>query len=107
MAKHKHKEHAKSSEAKEDSDDLELDFSKFKNLFKSKDKKEKKEIERIKAEIEKLEADKKSLSEKMNAGKLSNDELIKVAADLQKINDSLDEKVMRLLELEEALANLD
>jgi ATP-binding cassette subfamily F protein uup len=68
--------------------------------------KEKKEIEKLKSEIQKLEAAKKELEEKMNSGNASNDELITMASSLQKLSNSLDEKVLRLLELEEAIANL-
>jgi ATP-binding cassette subfamily F protein uup len=70
---------------------------------KKSNPKEKKELEQLRKEIEKLEVEKKSLSEKLNSGKASNDELISVAATLQKVSDSLDEKVLRLLELEEAI----
>jgi ATP-binding cassette subfamily F protein uup len=68
--------------------------------------KEKKELDQLRKEIEKLELEKKSLTEKMNNGKVSNDELITAAAVLQKVSDSLDEKVLRLLELEESMVNL-
>jgi ABC transport system ATP-binding/permease protein len=68
--------------------------------------KEKKVLEQLRKEIEKLESEKRALSEKLNSGKTSNEELITAAASLQKVSDTLDEKVLRLLELEEALANL-
>jgi ATP-binding cassette subfamily F protein uup len=68
--------------------------------------KEKKELEQLRKEIEKLELEKKSLTEKLNSGKTSNDDLITTAAALQKVSDTLDEKVLRLLELEESLVNL-
>jgi hypothetical protein len=60
----------------------------------------------LKSEIQKLEEAKKEQEEKMNSGNTSNDELITLASSLQKLSNSLDEKVLRLLELEEAIANL-
>jgi ABC transport system ATP-binding/permease protein len=68
--------------------------------------KEKKEIEKLQQEIAKLELEKATLSEKINSGKISNDELIATASSLQKVSDSLDEKILRLLELEEAVASV-
>ncbi len=65
--------------------------------------KEKKELEKLQREVATLEADKRNLSEKINSGKISNDELIVAASSLQKVSDSLDEKILRLMELEEAL----
>jgi len=66
--------------------------------------KEKKEMEKLQQEISKLELEKQNLSDKINAGQVSNDELITAASDLQKVSELLDTKVLRLLELEEALA---
>ena len=68
---------------------------------------EKKEVERLKAEIEKLEFEKMEITAKMNSGTIANDELITLGSSLQKISDSIDEKVLRLLELEEVRSNLN
>lgn len=66
--------------------------------------KEKKELEKLNQEVSGLEQDIKIQEQKMNAGKLSNKDLIIAAADLDKLKATLDEKVMRQLELEEILA---
>ena len=71
---------------------------------KKSNTKEKKEVNQLQQEITQLELEKKMLSEKINDGKVSNDELIAAASTLQKVSDTLDEKVLRLLELEEVVA---
>lgn len=68
---------------------------------------EKKEIEKLKGEVEKLESEKKEIEMKMNMVNANNEELIALASSLQKISNILDEKVLRILELEEAIANLE
>lgn len=65
--------------------------------------KEKKELEKLREEIGKLETEKKFLSERLNSESASNEEIISTAASLQIATDSLDEKVLRLLELEETV----
>lgn len=72
---------------------------------KKSNPKEKKEIEKFQQEISKLEIEKKNLSDRINNGSLSNDELITVASTLQKVSGTLDEKILKLLEAEEALVN--
>ena len=57
----------------------------------------------MKIEIEKLEEGKKEFSEKMNSGNLSNEELITAAQTVEQLSKALDEKILKLLELEEIL----
>jgi ATP-binding cassette subfamily F protein uup len=66
--------------------------------------KERKQLEKLNQEISALEQEIKTLEQKMNAGKLSNTDLITAAADLDKLKSKLDEKVMRQLELEDLVS---
>jgi ABC transport system ATP-binding/permease protein len=66
--------------------------------------KEKKELEKLNQDVSRLEQEIKALEQKMNAGKLSNTDLITAAADLEKLKAKLDEKIMRQLELEELVS---
>lgn len=63
--------------------------------------KEKKEFEALEGEIEKLENDKAALEESLNSGNLTPEEITEAAIRLNELNDSLDEKEMRWLELSE------
>lgn len=63
--------------------------------------KEKKEFESLETEIEALEVEKKELLDKMNGGVGSSDEFAAWGARYQEVNDMLDEKSMRWLELSE------
>jgi ATP-binding cassette subfamily F protein uup len=63
--------------------------------------KEKKELEQLEKDIEQLEAEKKMLEEMLCSGTLSVDELTEKSKRLPVLNDELDEKSMRWLELSE------
>ena len=63
--------------------------------------KEKKELEQLEKDIEALEAEKKMLEEMLCSGTLSVDELTEKSKRLPVLNDELDEKSMRWLELSE------
>ena len=64
---------------------------------------ERKEYNQIERDISKLESRKKELTEKFNDPKLSNDDMMKFSLELGKINDGLEEKEMRWLELAELI----
>lgn len=63
--------------------------------------KERKEFENLGQEIDELEAEKKSLLEKMNAGEGTSQQLVEWGKRYQDIENLLDEKSMRWLELSE------
>ena len=99
---------------------LEKEETRQKNLEKSHDKKEKKkeksesqkekkklsfkekrELEALGLEIEKLEKRKEELEEQLNSGTLNHEELFKSSEELTQIKSDLDEKEFRWLELSE------
>ncbi len=63
--------------------------------------KEKRELEQVETEIEKLEKEKSILEEEINSGTLSSDELISKSQKLGNILTTIDEKEMRWLELKD------
>ncbi|MGL5937360.1 MAG: ABC-F family ATP-binding cassette domain-containing protein [Phocaeicola sp.] len=63
--------------------------------------KEKKEFETLEKEIEKLEAEKASIEAELCSGALSVEELTEKSKRLPSLNDELDEKTMRWMELSE------
>lgn len=63
--------------------------------------KERKEMEQLEADIAALEAEKKEIEEALCSGTLSVDELTEKSKRLPQLNDELDEKSMRWLELSE------
>ena len=63
--------------------------------------KEKRELEQLEKEIEALEAEKKQIEEALCGGTTSVDEITKMSKRLPVLNDELDEKSMRWLELSE------
>ena len=63
--------------------------------------KEKKEHEDIQKQINTLEAEKKAISEQMEQGDFDAKKLIEASKRLQSINDELDQRTLRWLELEE------
>ncbi len=62
---------------------------------------ERKEYNRLEKEIEKLEKKKSEITEKFNDQNLSSEEIQKMSIELGEINNSIDEKEMRWLELSE------
>ncbi|MCV9389352.1 ABC-F family ATP-binding cassette domain-containing protein [Reichenbachiella ulvae] len=62
---------------------------------------EKREFESLESEIEKLNERKAELEEWMNSGEMDHEKLSTWSQELQEVNDSLDEKEMRWLELSE------
>lgn len=63
--------------------------------------KEKKEMEQLEADIEALETEKKNIEEALCGGTTSVDEITRMSKRLPLLNDELDEKSMRWLELSE------
>ncbi len=63
--------------------------------------KEKMELQQLEADIERLEAEKKQLEDALCSGTLSVEELTEKSIRLPKLNEELDEKSMRWLELSE------
>ena len=63
--------------------------------------KERKEFEQLEKDIAQLEAEKKALEEALCSGSLSVEELTEKSKRLPALNDELDEKSMRWLELSE------
>ena len=63
--------------------------------------KEKQELEELEQDIEKLETEKAELMEAMNSGELSPEELLIKSTRFAEINDEIEEKEMRWLELSE------
>ena len=55
----------------------------------------------LEADIEALEAEKKMIEEKLSSGKISVDEITELSRRLPKLNEELDVKSMRWLELSE------
>lgn len=72
--------------------------------IKKGNNKEKKELTQLQQEIAKLEMEKKTISDKMNNPATSTNDMIAAASSLQKITEELDEKVMRVMELEELVS---
>ena len=65
--------------------------------------KEKQEFEALEKDIPALETEKKDLTEKLNSGEADHEKLIEWSTRIEQINESLDEKEMRWLELSEYL----
>ena len=63
--------------------------------------KEKREFEQLEKEIAELEAEKTQIEELLCSGTLSVDELTEKSKRLPEVNDMIDEKTMRWLELSE------
>jgi len=63
--------------------------------------KERREFEQLEKDIEALEAEKKQLEEALSSGTISVDEITQMSKRLPVLNDELDEKSMRWLELSE------
>ena len=63
--------------------------------------KERKEFEQLEKEIAALEEEKKAIEDSLCSGELSVDELTEKSKRLPLLNDELDEKIMRWLELSE------
>jgi ATP-binding cassette subfamily F protein uup len=63
--------------------------------------KEKRELEQVEKEIEQLEAEKKQIEEALCSGTLSIEELTEKSKRLPLLNDEIDEKTMRWMELSE------
>ena len=63
--------------------------------------KEKTEFARLEAEIDGLEKEKKEIEQALSGGQLSSDEIVKLSKRLPIVNEELDEKSMRWLELSE------
>ena len=63
--------------------------------------KEKKEFESLEQEIGELEAEKKLVEEQLASGQLSADEVTRISKRYAELNDQIDEKTMRWLELSE------
>ena len=63
--------------------------------------KEKMELAQLEKEIEALEAEKAAIEERLSSGALSNDEIISASTRFQEVNELLDEKGMRWLELDD------
>ena len=62
---------------------------------------ERKEMAALEADIEALEAEKKMIEEKLSSGQIKVDEITELSRRLPKLNDELDVKSMRWLELSE------
>ena len=62
---------------------------------------EKKEHEKLVAEIEKLENEKAALIEKLSSGTLPTDELVDSSKKIKSLTDQIDSKTLRWLELED------
>jgi ATP-binding cassette subfamily F protein uup len=63
--------------------------------------KEKKELEELEIDIERMEKRKKELEEALASGNLSSEELVEQSKEYQQLEEELDEKSMRWLELSE------
>ena len=63
--------------------------------------KEKREFEQLEKDIAALEAEKKTIEDALSSGTLSVDEITTMSKRLPLLNDELDEKSMRWLELSE------
>jgi ATP-binding cassette subfamily F protein uup len=62
---------------------------------------EKSELEKLPSEIEKLEAEKVQLTERLNAGSTDHTELTKLALQIQELSDTIETKTARWVELSE------
>ena len=69
--------------------------------LKTRESKEKREFEQLEKEIAELEAEKTQIEELLCSGTLSVDELTEKSKRLPEVNDMIDEKTMRWLELSE------
>ncbi len=65
--------------------------------------KEKREFELLQNEIEQLAAEKETITQKLNSGNASFDELQKLSVRIGEVTQLLDEKEMRWLELSEMM----
>lgn len=63
--------------------------------------KEKQEFETLEKEIEKLEKKKTELTDKLSSSSISHDELTKLSQEFENVNNTLEEKTLRWLELSE------
>ncbi len=68
--------------------------------------KEKKEYEELQKQINSLEQEKKTISIQMEQGKLDNFKLVEASGRIQTIDEELDQKTLRWLELEEIVSQL-
>ena len=66
--------------------------------------KEKKEYEELQKQIADLELEKKTISQQMEQGKLDNFKLVEASGRIQIIDEELDQKTLRWLELEEIVS---
>ncbi len=100
----KEPEPSKSSRESKDSGDSKEDNSRRRDGSPQKRKlsfKEKREMEQLEKDIEALEAEKKQIEEALCGGTTSVDEITSMSKRLPLLNDELDEKSMRWLELSE------
>jgi ATP-binding cassette subfamily F protein uup len=63
--------------------------------------KEKTELDKLTAEIDKLESEKKEIETALSGATLSSDKIVELSKRIAAVNDELDEKSMRWLELSE------
>ncbi|MBP1676989.1 MAG: transporter related protein [Bacteroidetes bacterium] len=82
-------------------DNLPLPDSKEKADKRKLSYKEQKELETLDAEIPKLEQEKSDIENKLASGTLSNDEILRLSERFKQLDDLIDEKTMRWLELSE------
>ncbi len=75
--------------------------NKFTNKVRKLSFKEKKEMEQLEADIESLEAEKKDIEKKLSSGAIPTAQIIELSKRLPALNDELDQKSMRWLELSE------
>lgn len=75
--------------------------NKFANKVRKLSFKEKKEMEQLEADIESLEAEKKDIEKKLSSGAIPTEQIIELSKRLPALNDELDQKSMRWLELSE------
>lgn len=75
--------------------------NKFANKVRKLSFKEKKEMEQLEADIESLEAEKKDIEKKLSSGAIPTAQIIELSKRLPALNDELDQKSMRWLELSE------
>ncbi len=91
---------------KSEKDDIEKKTAKEKRSYRNETKrkmtfKEKTEFARLDKEIELLEQERSQIEQALSGGTLSADEIVKMSKRLPIVNDELDEKSMRWLELSE------
>ncbi len=82
-------------------DNLPLPDSKEKADKRKLSYKEQKELETLDAEIPNLEQEKSDIENKLASGTLSNDEILRLSERFKQLDDLIDEKTMRWLELSE------